>query len=91
MFDVLRKYCSENGPVQYDKDLSVEISGTGAWKSICVIKNDTGEVLEEKKFYKPEFNTIFKVKENKIQYFCRLFHFLINSINLLKKFHEKFI
>ena len=60
VFDVLRKYCSENGPVLYDKDLSVDISGTGAWKSISVIKNDTGEILEEKKFYKPEFNQIFK-------------------------------
>ena len=29
------------------------------WKTICVIKKDTGEVLEEKKFYKPEFIDIY--------------------------------
>ena len=60
IFDLLRKYCSENGPVDYDGDLMVELSGTGAWKSITLIKKDTGEVIEEKKFYKPEFGQIYK-------------------------------
>ena len=55
IFDLLRKHCSENGPVIFDKDLMVEISGTGAWKSISLIKRNNEEVIEEKKFYKPEF------------------------------------
>ena len=59
VFDLLRKHCADNGPVDYDDDLAVELSGTGAWKSITLIKKETGEVIEEKKFYKPEFNTIF--------------------------------
>ena len=60
VFDLLRKYCADNGPIDYDNDLAVELSGTGAWKTICLIKKDTGEIIEEKKFYKPEFNQIFK-------------------------------
>jgi len=58
VFDLLRKYCATNGPVTYDKDIAVEISGTGAWKCIALIDQKTGETVEEKKFYKPEFNTI---------------------------------
>jgi len=57
-FDLLRKYCKDNGPVIFDKDLSVSIEGTGAWKSISLIKNETGELMEEKKFYKAEFKEI---------------------------------
>jgi recombination protein RecA len=57
-FDLLRKYCKDNGPVMFDKDLSVSIEGTGAWKSISLVKNATGEVMEEKKFYKAEFKEI---------------------------------
>ena len=59
VFDHLRKHCSDNGQVMHDKDTSVLISGTGAWKSISLISNDTLETLEEKKFYKPEFDQIW--------------------------------
>ena len=59
VFDLLRKFCSEEGPVQYDKDTQVELSGTGAWKSIKLLSMD-GSILEEKKFYKPEFDQIWK-------------------------------
>jgi recombination protein RecA len=58
VFDLLRKHCSDHGQIQHDKDTSVLISGTGAWKSISLLNNDTLEVLEEKKFYKPEFDQI---------------------------------
>ncbi len=60
VFDLLRKYCATNGPVAYDKDIAVEISGTGAWKSIQLINQKSGEVVEEKKFYKPEFDAIIE-------------------------------
>lgn len=60
VFDLLRKYCADNGPVDYDNDLMVELSGTGAWKAITLIKKETGEIIEEKKFYKPEFGQIYK-------------------------------
>ena len=47
----------------FDKDLSVLIEGTGAWKSISLVKNATGEVMEEKKFYKAEFKEIISSPE----------------------------
>ena len=57
-FDLLRKFCKDNGPVNYDKELMVNLEGIGAWKTISVIKKDTGEIVESKKFYKYEFRNI---------------------------------
>jgi len=69
-FDLLRKYCKENGPVLFDKDISVNIEGTGAWKSISLVKNETGEIVEEKKFYKAEFREIIESQQWKPYAMC---------------------
>ena len=53
IFDVLRKH----GPETVD-NYCIEISGTGAWKNLCVTTKDTGEVIVDKKFYKADFNEI---------------------------------
>lgn len=55
IFDVLRAHGKEiiNG-----KTISVE--GGGAWKSLVVIDETTGEVIKERKFYKREFDIVLK-------------------------------
>ena len=60
-FDVLRRYCKDNGAVEYDGKL-VSIDGTGAWKSL-VVKGKNGKKGIEKKFYKTEFGEISKHPE----------------------------
>lgn len=49
LFDLLRK----NGPETVD-GYTIEVSGTGAWKLLCVVSPE-GEVIVEKKFYKADF------------------------------------
>ena len=55
VFDLLRK----NGPETIG-DLELEISGTGAWKKLTAVNTLTGEVLVEKKFYKADFNDVWR-------------------------------
>ena len=57
-FDVLRRYCKENGPVQYE-DNACSVEGGGAWKSLTVCSVKTGETIIEKKFYKTEFGEVY--------------------------------
>ena len=58
IFDVLRKHGAET-----IGNYTIEISGTGAWKNLCVTTQDTGEVIVDKKFYKADFNEIIKHPE----------------------------
>lgn len=53
MFDILRKHGEEtiSGKV-------ISVSGSGAWKTLNVIDEKTGEVNIEKKFYKADFDKI---------------------------------
>lgn len=53
MFDMLR----EHGPATFGGK-TVEVSGTGAYKTFSVVDSTTGQVLIEKKFYKREFDKI---------------------------------
>ena len=53
LFDILRKH----GPESVN-GRKVEIGGTGAWKTLTVMNEETGEVLVDKKFYKAEFDKI---------------------------------
>lgn len=53
VFDTLRKH----GPESIDGN-NVAIAGTGAWKTLIVSSEKTGEVLVEKKFYKADFHEI---------------------------------
>ena len=55
-FDVLRRFCKENGPVNYDEKL-ISIEGTGAWKTLLV-QTTSGKSILEKKFYKTEFGEV---------------------------------
>jgi len=58
IFDLVRKHCADNGPIDHDADTQVLIEGTGAWKTIKLLNKNTGDTIEEKKFYKPEFGEI---------------------------------
>jgi recombination protein RecA len=53
IFDVLRK----NGPETIDGH-EIHVKGTGSWKSLTVTNVATGEIIQEKKFFKSDFNTI---------------------------------
>ena len=55
VFDLLRK--NGSGVVNGH---DVNIGGTGAWKTIAVSNAETGEVVNEKKFYKTDFNEIME-------------------------------
>ena len=63
-FDVLRRYCKENGAVYFRGNLC-SIEGTGAWKTLLVESSDSGEKIIEKKFYKAEFQDLWKDPEYK--------------------------
>ena len=58
VFDVLRK----NGPEIIGEN-EVKIAGTGSWKSLIVSNAKTGEILLEKKFYKADFDKVWKDPE----------------------------
>ena len=55
IFDLLRK--AGTGVV---KGCEVAIAGSGAWKTIAVSSEETGEVLKEKKFYKADFEQVMQ-------------------------------
>lgn len=55
LFDVFRKH----GPVKTDDNFQIDIGGSGAWKHFIVI-DDNGEIIIEKKFHKPDFNSMMK-------------------------------
>ena len=54
----MRKFCKDSGAVEIN-GLSIDISGTGSWKTLLVSNMKTGEVIEEKKFHKSDFATIW--------------------------------
>jgi len=55
VFDLLRK----NGAELVDGK-EIKVSGNGAWKNLNVTDTATGEILVEKKFYKNEFDEVWK-------------------------------
>lgn len=61
VFDELRKF----GVASVEGGKDVVLSGTGAWKSLIVSDSKTGEVTIEKKFYKADFEDIWKAPEYK--------------------------
>lgn len=63
-FDVLRRYCKENGAVYFRGNLC-SIEGTGAWKTLSVESSESGKKIIEKKFYKAEFQDLWKDPEYK--------------------------
>ena len=57
-FDVLRRFCKENGPVSFGP-YEIEIAGTSAWKTLVVAETESGKNKIEKKFYKAEFGDVW--------------------------------
>ena len=55
-FDVLRRFCKENGPIDLNGKL-VSVDGTSAWKTLNV-KSRNGRSIIEKKFYKTDFGEV---------------------------------
>lgn len=53
LFDILRKH----GP-EVVNGMRLEVGGTGAWKTFTVLREDTGEVIVDRKFYKAEFDKL---------------------------------
>lgn len=64
VFDVLRRHCKDNGSVEHD-GLAMSIEGTGAWKSLTICDASTGDIVDEKKFYKTEFNEVWESQQYK--------------------------
>lgn len=65
-FDVIRRFCKDNGPVKTDDGHFASIDGTGAWKTLSVFKatkNDDMELVEEKKFYKSDFGEVWETPQ----------------------------
>ena len=58
VFDLLRKHCKDNGAIEMNGE-AVSVEGTGAWKSLIVANQKTGEEVLAKKFYKAEFNDVW--------------------------------
>ena len=53
LFDLLRKH----GP-EIVNGIRLEVGGAGAWKTFTAMKEDTGEYLVDRKFYKAEFDKL---------------------------------
>tara|TARA_R100000664_G_C2750624_1_gene137962 strand:+ start:188 stop:1390 length:1203 start_codon:yes stop_codon:yes gene_type:complete len=62
VFDLLRKHCKENGPVEIS-NRAINIEGTGAWKTLSVANVKTGEEILLKKFYKADFGEVWSDPE----------------------------
>jgi len=56
VFDVLRKH----GEAVVFDNIIATVAGSGQWKTLVVKKADTGEIIDEKKFRKKEFDQIIK-------------------------------
>jgi protein RecA len=61
IFDVIRSYCEEHGPLVKDGKI-MKVEGTGAWKLFHVVDED-GVVIFDKKFTKSRFNELIDDKE----------------------------
>ena len=62
LFDELRSWCEEHKAAEVNGKL-ISLSGSGAWKELRVSDAKTGEVLQEKKFYKSEFGDLWSSDE----------------------------
>jgi recombination protein RecA len=60
LFDLLRLA----GPKEVEGDLTVEVSGDGAWKTFQVSNTKTGEIIVTKKFNKKDFGDVAKEYKN---------------------------
>lgn len=58
IFDVVRTFCSDKGPVTRN-GVTINISGTSTWKDL-VVKDAAGKTIVEKKFYKSQFGELMR-------------------------------
>ena len=59
IFDLLRKHGKESA-----QGKTIEVAGTGSWKTFTVMDEKTGELLIEKKFYKADFDQVMSNPEH---------------------------
>jgi len=64
LFDELRSWSDDKGGAIIG-DKKIQLTGSGAWKTLMVTDITTGEVLVEKKFYKAEFGSLMKDEQYK--------------------------
>lgn len=64
LFDELRSWSDDKGGAIIG-DKKIQLTGSGAWKTLMVTDTTTGEVLVEKKFYKAEFGSLMKDEQYK--------------------------
>jgi hypothetical protein len=76
MFDLLREHCDKNGEVSANGLLYL-VEGSGAWKTLRVTNEKTGEVLHEKKFNKSQFQGMIEDKENGTHILNMLEHVMV--------------
>lgn len=62
IFDEVRSFCADNGPVVRDGK-SINISGVSGWKDLIVKDITTGETIVSKKFTKTQFGELMKDPE----------------------------
>lgn len=76
LFDALREYCDKVKPKIVVGDKRVLLTGLSSWKTLEIVDNDTGEIVEEVKFYKSDFekqilkNPAYKPYVDAITYAC---------------------
>ncbi len=85
LFDELRQYCDKvSEPVLMDGK-KVEIAGTGAWKNLLVTDHETGEILQDVKFYKSDFQSKVLNDPNLLPYVLHL----CDAAFIMKSNHEE--
>lgn len=64
LFDALRAYCDEHVIEKDGRTYKIEGTG-GGWKQLSVTDTKTGEIIVDKKFYKPDFEKILSDPQTK--------------------------
>ncbi len=80
VFDLLRKHCKDNGPIEIGGRV-IAVEGTGAWKRLSVASAKTGEEIIEKKFYKADFGDVWSDKQYEQYVDALLEHALVRKMS----------
>ena len=79
VFDLLRKHCADNDPIEIGGRI-ISIEGTGSWKSLIVANAKTGEEIFTKKFYKADFGDVWRDPEYQEYVDALLEHALVRKL-----------
>ena len=80
VFDLLRKHCKDNGPIEIAGRV-ISVEGTSAWKTLTVVSSKTGEEIVSKKFYKADFNDVWQDPQHEQYVNALLDHALIRKLS----------